>query len=109
MAETGSIANGVADLALEESAIPDGLEDLINQPDTEPAEPAKEDTEPARSVTAETVTDDLFSTSGKSESDSETKEHKLGLDINFPWGWAGSKYNDYEYVPRPRYVESSIS
>lgn len=26
----------------------------------------------------------------------DRKQHKLGLDINAPWGWDGSMYNDYE-------------
>ncbi|KAI1091612.1 putative ankyrin repeat protein [Rostrohypoxylon terebratum] len=28
----------------------------------------------------------------------ESKEHKLGLDINSPWGWSGSDYDDYDVV-----------
>lgn len=24
------------------------------------------------------------------------RQHRLGLDINEPWGWDGSSYNDYE-------------
>jgi hypothetical protein len=29
-------------------------------------------------------------------SETQSKQHKLGLDINEPWGWNGSLYNDYE-------------
>jgi hypothetical protein len=28
--------------------------------------------------------------------DAQLRQHKLGLDINEPWGWDGSSYNDYE-------------
>jgi hypothetical protein len=45
-----------------------------------------------------TATDDLFPRSAGSASETAAREHQLGLDINYPWGWGGSKYNDYEYV-----------
>ncbi|XDG08410.1 hypothetical protein ABKA04_008025 [Annulohypoxylon sp. FPYF3050] len=28
----------------------------------------------------------------------ESGEHKLGLDINSPWGWSGSDYDDYDVI-----------
>ena len=40
------------------------------------------------------ITNDLFP---EQEQDiHQCKEHKLGLDINFPWGWSGFEYSDYE-------------
>ncbi|KAH6691545.1 putative ankyrin repeat protein [Plectosphaerella plurivora] len=30
--------------------------------------------------------------------DPEAKLHQLGLHINFPWGWSGSDYDDYDVV-----------
>ncbi len=45
-----------------------------------------------------TTTADLFSqTGGDSPSGLQSKQHMLGLDINYPWGWSGSSYDDYEY------------
>ncbi|KAI0858067.1 putative ankyrin repeat protein [Xylaria cubensis] len=29
---------------------------------------------------------------------SELKQHKLGLDINNPWGWSGSSFDDYDVI-----------
>ncbi|RYP51143.1 hypothetical protein DL768_003490 [Monosporascus sp. mg162] len=51
------------------------------------------------SISTNTTTTDIFSQSGKSFSaGTESKQHKLGLDINYPWGWSGSSYDDYDVV-----------
>ncbi|RYP16723.1 hypothetical protein DL765_004959 [Monosporascus sp. GIB2] len=50
-------------------------------------------------ISIETTTTDIFSQSGRSSSaGTESKQHKLGLDINYPWGWSGSAYDDYDVV-----------
>ncbi|KAI0099851.1 putative ankyrin repeat protein [Nemania sp. FL0031] len=48
---------------------------------------------------AKTTTADLFSQKeGGSSPCSHSKQHKLGLDINRPWGWSGSSYDDYDVI-----------
>ncbi|KAK6952058.1 hypothetical protein Daesc_006587 [Daldinia eschscholtzii] len=45
------------------------------------------------------VTADLFPLNDAPFSQSSgSKQHKLGLDINYPLGWTGSAYNDYDVV-----------
>jgi hypothetical protein len=49
-------------------------------------------------ASVETTTADLFSQSGEdSPYGRKSKQHRLGLDISYPWGWSGSLYDDYEY------------
>lgn len=45
-----------------------------------------------------TTTADFFPEYGRADAlwAPSPKQHKLGLDINHPWGWDGSSYNDYE-------------
>lgn len=45
-------------------------------------------------VSVQTKTTDIFSSS--EEDLPSSNQHELGLDINFPRGWDGSSYNDYE-------------
>ncbi|RYP78211.1 hypothetical protein DL771_000688 [Monosporascus sp. 5C6A] len=50
-------------------------------------------------ISIKTTTTDIFSRSGRSSSaGTESKQHKLGFDINYPWGWSGSSYDDYDVV-----------
>ncbi|TAQ90941.1 hypothetical protein B7494_g700 [Chlorociboria aeruginascens] len=47
----------------------------------------------------DTTAADLFSQSGEdSPYGRKSKQHRLGLDINYPWGWSGSLYDDYDVV-----------
>ncbi|KAJ8131775.1 hypothetical protein O1611_g1848 [Lasiodiplodia mahajangana] len=46
-----------------------------------------------------TTTADLCSQrQGGSPPSSQSTQHKLGLDINRPWGWSGSSYDDYDVI-----------
>ncbi|KAF5635889.1 ankyrin repeat [Fusarium sp. NRRL 52700] len=45
-------------------------------------------------VSIKTTTDDLLSEGAEIV----PREHKLGLDISFPWGWSGSSYDDYDVI-----------
>lgn len=49
-------------------------------------------------VSFKTTTSDFFSGdyTPNAAPGPESKQHKLGLDINQPWGWDGSSYSDYE-------------
>jgi hypothetical protein len=48
-------------------------------------------------ASVKTTTADFFPDyQADAPSGSSSKQHKLGLDINEPWGWDGSSYNDYE-------------
>jgi hypothetical protein len=48
-------------------------------------------------VSVKTTTANIFPEYGQDAPPGpESKQHKLGLDINEPWGWDGSSYNDYE-------------
>lgn len=54
---------------------------------------AEQDEKEDDAVSIQTTTDDLLGEG----TETSLREHKLGLDINFPWGWSGSSYDDYEY------------
>lgn len=58
-----------------------------------------------------TTTDALFGNSDRgSEPAVGSKEHKLGLDINYPWGWSGSFYDDYEYeIPSEKTLDAHFT
>ncbi|KAJ9414194.1 ankyrin repeat-containing domain protein [Fusarium oxysporum] len=45
-------------------------------------------------VSIKTTTDELLGEG----TETSPREHKLGLDINFPWGWSGSSYDDYDVI-----------
>ncbi|KAF5011778.1 hypothetical protein FDECE_2145 [Fusarium decemcellulare] len=47
-------------------------------------------------ISVKTTTDDLFSQG--SQEDTPSKEHSLGLEIKYPWGWSGSAYDDYDVI-----------
>jgi len=48
-------------------------------------------------ASVKTATADFFPDyEGDVPAERSSKHHKLGLDINEPWGWDGSSYNDYE-------------
>ncbi|KAL2192491.1 putative ankyrin repeat protein [Corynascus similis CBS 632.67] len=47
-------------------------------------------------VSVQTKTTDIFSSS--EEDLPSSNQHELGLDINFPRGWDGSSYNDYDVI-----------
>ncbi|KAI1654117.1 putative ankyrin repeat protein [Daldinia decipiens] len=50
-------------------------------------------------ISIKSVTSDLFSLSESLlPQGPESKQHKLGLDINHPLGWSGSAYDDYDVV-----------
>ncbi|KAI1370783.1 putative ankyrin repeat protein [Hypoxylon crocopeplum] len=50
-------------------------------------------------ASVKTTTASLFSQCEESSSsESESRQHKLGLDINYPWGWSGSSYDDYDVI-----------
>ncbi|KAI8966064.1 putative ankyrin repeat protein [Daldinia sp. FL1419] len=54
---------------------------------------------PHDAVSVTSVTADLFpQTSGPLPPSSIYKQHKLGLDINYPLGWSGSAYDDYDVI-----------
>ncbi|KAF5642482.1 ankyrin repeat [Fusarium tjaetaba] len=64
---------------------------------TTPNDNTEQDDKDDDAVSIKTTTDDLFGDG----TDTSPREHKLGLDINFPWGWSGSSYDDYEYEKNP--------
>ncbi|KAI1128725.1 putative ankyrin repeat protein [Nemania abortiva] len=96
MAELHFIATG---------ALPTAPE-MQEQPETETATSrtglnaldAEED-ENLDAASVKTTTTDLFSQREESSSPGpESKQHELGLEIKYPWGWSGSLYDDYDVV-----------
>jgi hypothetical protein len=75
----------------------DGSEKLASPvPDvnaTAPNANVEQEEEEDDAVSIKTTTDELLGEG----TEASPREHKLGLDINFPWGWSGSSYDDYEY------------
>ncbi|KAI1022042.1 hypothetical protein LB504_007370 [Fusarium proliferatum] len=55
---------------------------------------AEQDEKEDDAVSIQTTTDDLLGEG----TETSPREHKLGLDINFPWGWSGSSYDDYDVI-----------
>lgn len=51
-------------------------------------------------VSIKTTTEALFAEgeAGDTLDDPAEKQHRIGLDINYPWGWHGSMYDDYDVV-----------
>ncbi|KAI0539493.1 putative ankyrin repeat protein [Xylaria digitata] len=48
--------------------------------------------------TKSTETNPLSENEESASLSSELKQHKLRLDINKPWGWSGSSYDDYDVI-----------
>ncbi|KAG5799177.1 hypothetical protein H9Q69_001809 [Fusarium xylarioides] len=61
---------------------------------TTPNDNIEQDEKEDDAVSIKTTTDDLLGEG----TDTSPREHKLGLDINFPWGWSGSSYDDYDVI-----------
>ncbi|KAK4244200.1 hypothetical protein C7999DRAFT_44090 [Corynascus novoguineensis] len=87
---TGTFRN--LDQAPEELEDPEAATDAASAtPDT-----ASDKSKSSDAVSVETKTTDIFS--GSETGLPSSNQHELGLDINYPRGWNGSSYNDYDVI-----------
>ncbi|KAI1099976.1 putative ankyrin repeat protein [Jackrogersella minutella] len=97
MAEPDSVA-GVASTTASGTQEQSEIEAPASNTESNAPNDAEEDKD-NDAASIKTTTTDIFSKSETSSSKgSESKQHKLGLDINYPWGWSGSNYDDYDVV-----------
>ncbi|KAG7286709.1 hypothetical protein NEMBOFW57_009020 [Staphylotrichum longicolle] len=74
----------------ESQAVPDANISSGNADDDQDGE--NQDAASIKTTTTDFFLDHIVTTPTANSS----RQHRLGLDINEPWGWDGSSYNDYE-------------